>query len=248
MEREKLDLLLIEYRISQNLAVNNCTASSNEVNHLFAMLIKYSSNLLIKNVCFQNCSVTALFMINNTGEISLDNTSFVHNHPKYRQSKVRTSHPGALGIQLNLEESNQTVNIKVTNSIFHYNQSPEIKNVSVLGNSPASFLDRGYGGAMFVEFGGTTCNSSLVIEGTKFTYNTAARGGAVYAYYKDRARNNSIHIMHTKFLGNNADISGGGLNLGCYNSPSTLNVFEVTDCKIIKNTALYGAGLTLYSV
>ena len=234
-----------------NVALVNCTAnfSTNYQIYRFAVLIKSSSNFIFKNVRFENCSTTALMLINNTWQVTLENTSFVHNHPLHRRSnKKMLSHPGAVGIQQDLG-SLEAVHFRIANSIFHYNQSPETKVViSSSEKNHTNFIDRGYGGAIFIEFAGGTSHSSLIIEDSRFTYNVAARGGAIYAYYKGNARNNSIRMLNTKFMGNRADISGGGLNLGCSNSPSAMNVFEVKNCQFINNSALFGAGLTMFSV
>ena len=236
-----------------NLAVGNCAARLIDSQHPyhFAMMIKSSSGLLLRNVRFENCSKnTGLVLVNNVGSVVLDNTSFLENHPKERKFRVPVSHPGAISIQQNHEKNTERVNYKITRSTFHYNQTPEIRNITIIGNSTTpvtDFIDRGYGGALFVEFGGNTTLSSLIIEDSNFTYNTGSRGGGVYAYYKDNAQNNSISIFRSKFLSNNADISGGGVNFGHYNSPSLYNVFTLTDCRFIKNSALFGAGLTFYS-
>ena len=152
------------------------------------------------------------------------------------------SYPGAVSIQQNIGSNQEAVHFRISNSIFYYNQSPI---VSTVVKNYTNFIDRGFGGAMFIEFGGGTSHSSLIIEDSRFTYNTAARGGAIYAYYTNSAWNNSIRIFNTEFKGNSADISGGGLNLGC--TSAMKNVFEVAHSNFISNFALYGAGLTMFS-
>ena len=228
-----------------NVALVNCTAnfSKNYRIYRFAVLIKSSSNFIFKNVRFENSSTTALVLINNTQQVTLENTSFIRNHPKRRRYDLKmVSYPGAVSIQQNLGSNDEAVHFRISNSIFYYNQSPI---VSTVVKNYTNFIDRGFGGAMFIEFGGGTSNSSLIIEDSRFTYNTAARGGAIYAYYTNSAWNNSIRIFNTEFKGNNADISGGGLNLGC--TSAVKNVFEVAHSNFISNFALYGAGLTMFS-
>ncbi len=237
-----------------NLAVFNCSTHLDEDQHPhnFSMLIRSSSDLLLRNVRFENCTGnTALALINNTGIVELDNTSFLENHPEKRKYHVEKSYPGAISIQQNHNQTTERVSYKITRCWFSHNKTPKTREVVTIENStkpPTDFVYRGYGGALFVEFGGSTTQSSLVVEDSNFTYNAAARGGGVYAYYKDSAQNNSIAILRSKFLENNAEISGGGVNLGHYNSPSLHNTFQLTDCKFIKNTALFGAGLTFYSI
>lgn len=65
----------------------------------------------------------------------------------------------------------------------------------------------------------------------------------VYAYFNDSTKNNS----KTTFVGNHGEVSGGAINIAHYNSPASLNIFELTECKFTNNSALVGAGLTFYS-
>ena len=236
-----------------NVALVKCTANFSENHRVYrsAMMIKSSSNFILKNVRFENCSTTALVLINNTRQVTLENTSFVQYHTKHRKFNVQVlSYPGALSIQQNLGSNQEGIHVRISDSIFHHNQSPQT-NFQVASSSAryhTNFLDRGYGGAVFIEFGGETSHSSLVVENSIFTSNIAARGGAVYAYYKNHARNNSIRMLSIKFIKNSADVSGGALNLGCSSPPSAMNVFEVRSCEFINNSALFGAGLAIFFV
>ena len=70
-----------------NVALVNCTANftKNYRIYRFAVLIKSSSNFIFNNVRFENSSTTALVLINNTRQVTLENTSFIRNHLKHRR-------------------------------------------------------------------------------------------------------------------------------------------------------------------
>ena len=234
----------------QNIAVINCTVSprSNSFPHNFAMLIQLSEEITLKQVLFKNCSNTALVLVNNRGEVLLDHTAFVNNHNHLRPRKaphnmVNFSHPGALSIQQN----KWTTHIIITDSDFYYNESPKLLRDYAFIKT-RKYIKYGYGGAVFVEFGGSTSESSISIVKSNFTYNTATKGGGIFGYFNDHAHNNSIHIWRCMFTANDGDISGGGVNLG-YGSPTAIqNTIQITDCCFVKNSCLYGAGLTIFSV
>jgi hypothetical protein len=227
-----------------NLTLVNCTANFERRS---AMLINSSSNFTLENMHFENSSATALMLLNNTEHVLLDNVFFVGNsYPRMNNSSV--SHPGALSIQQQLVTHKQ-VHFRITNSVFRYNQSPELQDDDlILSRQHFEFVKRGYGGAIFVEFSGSTSNCSLIVDRTHFINNSAVRGGAMYAYIKDESRSNRILILNSMFMGNRARLTGGGINLGISASPSAMNTFEICDCTYVNNSALIGAGLSIFSV
>lgn len=240
-----------------NLAIINCTARRDPKEHFFnsAMFIQSSSNILLENAHFQNCTSTAVVLYNNKNYVMLRDSSFVHNHKVsiQRNDPSNISHSGALSILHNSSNSGPSCIVIIMNCIFHYNQAPYTnKVIESYGSSSAketSFRDRGYGGAIFIEIGGYTSGNSIIIHHSNFTCNTANRGGAVYAYIENNAQNNNIYFNNSIFFNNTADISGGGLNVGYFNNQniSSMNAIVITECKFISNTASSGAGLTFYS-
>lgn len=101
---------------------------------------------------------------------------------------------------------------------------------------------------MFIWIGGNTTGSLVTIQNSTFTRNRAIRGAGVYAFYEQDALNNKIAIINSNFTLNEAKLSGGGVNIGFNNPPSAKNVFVISNCIYNNNIALYGAGLTIYSV
>ena len=233
-----------------HLAVPNCSAPNREIHFSrLAMLVNSSRNVSFMHARFEHCSYTALSLANNSGRVSIVSTSFLYNmrytHLRRNQT-VNTSYPAALAIQLhNVYRALYTI----TECTFLNNESPKSPTKPVYSETDQQtyFEYRGFGGGMFLEFGGNTSKSSVIIQSCSFASNRARRGGGIYALYKDASSNNSFLILDSNFTGNNADISGGGVNFGHYNAPSNNNTILIFDCNFTNNSALYGGGLTVYS-
>ena len=204
-----------------NISIVNCTANYSSITtQKFALLVHLSGNILIQDACFQHCNQTPVILLNNHHAVAIDNTTFADNHSQKKRmnTAVRSSYPGALSIIQTA--SRFSVTYKISSSVFRNNMSPR----TIHNNKNSTlFKSRGYGGAVFVEIGGNTSGSTFIFERSNFTYNVGTRGGGVYAYFTDNAHGNTISFSQCEFHGNNADISGGGLNIGFYTSSSLQN-------------------------
>lgn len=159
----------------------------------------------------------------------------------------KDQHPGAVSILQNVEDESQAVHYTIVGTLFNRNTSP-IRNSSTSEYRGSNFKDRGYGGAVFVEFGRNTSESSVTISQSNFTNNSAIRGAGIYAYYQQNAQRNNITIVHCVFSGNQADVSGGGVNIGFFNNPTRLNTFAISHCSFNNNFGFVGSGLAVYSI
>ena len=225
-----------------NISIANCTASYSSITtQKFALLVHFSGNVIIQDASFQLCIHTPVIFLNNYHAVKMENASFIENHGPKKYKKVQTSFPGALSIIQG--GTLDYVNYSISSTVFVYNEPPR----TMYTNYSTNYKTLGYGGAVFVEFGGNTSKSTLTFERTNFTNNTGACGGGVHAYFTDNAHENTINFSQGKCFGNTAYISGGGLNIGFYNSPSQQNEFTVSGCVFKKNKALIGGGLALYS-
>ncbi len=231
-----------------NISVVNCTAAYTGItSQNFALLVHSSTNVAIRGASFRQCNCTAVLFLDNYHKVTIERSTFTDNHipGKRKNYRSRLSNPGALSIVQNGTE-NISVHYNISTSIFHYNFVPITSNVAYVNNS-AMFRYRGYGGAVFIEFGGYTRGSVATIYNTNFTYNTGTRGGGIYAYYTHSASENRIIILNCLFLGNNADLSGGGVNIGFYSPASLQNGFLLKACRFVNNSALYGGGMSIFS-
>ena len=239
-----------------SLIIRNCTLQYNitEESYHFAMLVLESSDILLRNVHFEKCSQTAFLLANNAGEVRIENSSFIKNTFRQLPRQKDKLYSSAITILEDTVNSTKTVNYSINSSAFSRNDvilTKSVINIPLVtsnGSELMLFRNRGYGGGVFVEFGGETTNSSVAISHSTFTGNRAVRGGGVYAYYTQSACKNLITITHSNFTHNEAKFSGGGVNIGFRNSPSLKNVFQIDSCNFSNNEASYGAALTIYSI
>lgn len=162
-----------------DLTVNNCTVDYNQSGEsiYFSMLIRKSSNAILMSVHFKNHSKTALVLENNMGQIMIKNSSFINYlKPLCNNNTSEKSYPGALSILQNTKDASQTVAYTITGSLFHKNASP-FRDIFANDYEESAFRNRGYGGAVFIEFGGNTTQSSVTISHSIFSDNCAISGG-----------------------------------------------------------------------
>lgn len=237
-----------------SLALVNCSGKFSKLyTYRFGFLIQASSGIAMVNAHFKNCSTTALVFSNNKGKVALNNTSFIYNlrpHGPGYYKYPKTSYPSAISIEQNVPDGTSSVHYLISNSLFDHNICPKTKLVSDYDtvDESYSFRESGYGGALYIEFGGSTNGSCVIVESTNFSYNTGERGGAVYAYFRQNASHNRVQIVHSRFYRNNANTCGAGISTGFFNSPSLMNDVVVSECLFIENTALIAAGMRIYSV
>ena len=239
-----------------HLTIINCARQYGQELYQYssAMLITTTINIQLMDVKFTNCTSTALVFLNNGGQVTIKNAAFGYNpmfSHRSHQQHVNISYPGAINIEQTIMVNKSAVNYSISNCSFNHNKSPPKKNYVMHNfsmNDPIKFRGYGYGGALFIVFGGNVNGSSFIIQDTNFTNNTGSRGGGVYAYYEGNASDNTICMQNLLFEGNGADVSGGGLNVGYYNSVSLRNSIYINQCRFINNHALFGAGLSIFSI
>ena len=239
------------------LSIMNCNAECG--GQYFAMLITLTSNVVLKNVhfeCFPCCNgSTALVLQNNHGRVIIQNSSFgddsmldyLRNPHHGNHYLLNSSYTGGISIDQTL---NDIVNYSIIECSFHNNTAPVHEDHPAFPDNNyqkthEKLRGRGYGGGIFIFFGGSASNSTLSIRGANFINNNGKKGGAIYAYFGDHAMDNNISIRSTLFEKNHANISGGGVSITYYNSQCLNNKVFISECKFFHNHATVGAGISI---
>ena len=227
----------------EDITVKNCTTVKNyttqEPHYYYssAMLIIFTDNIQLINVHFINCTKTALVFLDNSNLVNISNCTFKNNR--------MTSFPGAISIEHAIE---LPVHYNFSECLFDGNESPPPYNTVRNKNGPIIFRGLGYGGAVFIGFGGNANESTVTIQHTNFTNSIGKRGGGLYVYYEGNATNNFVSVEKSIFKKNVANISGGGFQFGFYTQPSQMNSFFIVRCSFTENFASFGAGLSIFSI
>ena len=230
------------------LAVMNCsTRCDSNYCYNFAMFIASSSNIMIEKVHFETryyYDNTALVLLNNHGQVSLCNSSFEGNRMLYHK-KSHYRYSGAINI---VQTDDAAANFDITVCSFIHNKAQHRVIGNISEKHPILFGGRGFGGAIFIVFGENAIGNYLSIHHSNFTRNRAVRGGAIYAYFEGNAESNGISIKHSIFEQNKASVSGGALTFGYHDSTSQNNTIFLSESNFTNNYAIFGAGVSIYSV
>ena len=243
----------------RKLTIMNCSVSKN-----FTDTFPYQSGLIIINttgINMQNIFVVenngfGVVLINNEGVININSSLFSNNSldPTLDHihggggmfiivsacSPISTQCP--THVHLTIGDGNYTI----LNSNFTHNS--RIK-PNITGQWTVS-----YGGGLNIFLRWGSEENVFQILNSLFDSNTAVGGGGMGLAIRDTANNNKITIDNCCFHYNNGSEyggGGGGIKVSIYainqiNSPYN-NTIIINKCNFIANTAIYGAGTSLFA-
>jgi len=222
----------------QNLVLLYCNVSDDPGIGAYALAIIDSKHVLIKTVTINNSTNTAIHMVNCNGTMKLWNVTLQGNgHGDLRDDSNKTYAAG-----IHIVQDSESVHYDIVDCHFTHNAAPH----RTKGNNRA-LINTGYGGAMYVTFGGTSNGSSLTITRSSFSTNSGLRGAGLYVYFNDSADNNRVNIQGgCNFSCNYAVEWGGAVSVG-FSDPTASNEVTVSDCTLDHNNANFGAGITIFS-
>ena len=215
-----------------------------------AVFLDKSSNIFIYNISINNSNGAGLVMLNASGRVEVNDSSFFHNgalkiYQHFRDPGNHTHYIcGGGGIHLSLLEN-------ITESVYI------IKNCNFNGNFKYTLPSKvipgmGNGGGLQLRFDYNTTNTTSHIINCTFYNNSAQWGGGAFVGILKSAKNNKVNISNSSFERNEAfSRGGGGLDLGLYEfdnaSQPMNNTILLYNCSIVSNLAIYGGGNTVFS-
>ena len=221
----------------QNLWLVRCNVYNDPGIGMYALAIINSKDVLIIGVNVTKSPNTAIHMVNCTGPIHLWDVTLHGNGHEEMEEENRTYAAG-----INIVQNRESARYDMLDCQLINNSAPS--NTSGK-NVPQRNI--GYGGAMYVHFGGTTNASSLSIKRSSFIGNTGLRGAGLYVYFKDKAKNSQVSILNDSSFSDNCAVEwGGALSIG-FNDPIANNEVTVSDCILDHNIAKFGAGMSIFS-
>lgn len=204
-----------------------------------AIFLNNDCQVDIKDVHVRDSNGSGLALVNITGTITVNKSSFIRN-------TVMNGFGGGVHLTVTSTSSSK---IEFTHSNFTKNKA-----------APFNYTLQGFeghitrGGGMYVYYGKNSFKVPVHIENCVFCGNVAHWGSGLFCAFDDNASSNVLCVYHTKFIENTGElnyfkaastVSGGGAAIAIYNATS--NTVHISNCAFIHNKALWGGGLIFYS-
>ncbi len=209
-------------------------------------------NITMNEISVAKSNGFGVSIINSHGEIEINESSFLNN-----SFVVSVDKYGGGGMLILLIRDNTTNefssvendmkgNYSIMRSCFNNNM------LTMPTNAP-QWYHLAYGGGLNVLLSHNATTTYVFISGCNFTNNTSLGGGGMAANLRQGVLNNTVLIEKSSFCNNNGSFDrrggGGGLMITVSSSStdnfSMGNVFNITDCLFLNNTARYGGGVSV---
>jgi predicted outer membrane repeat protein len=233
----------------------------------------WCENISMSNVIVSNSpNATGVVIYDTNGTNTFSNSNFTSNavtdgshYPGGGGVYVEHTYckPGILSCDIPTSERNKGANYTFLSCDFSYNRATNLDprdNFTYVFPYKEDHQSFGRGGGLSFYIRGDASDIKLIVNDSHFYNNVAKWGGGLNVDLQDNANGNNILIKNSTFHNNVCPFTilngtaGGGMRLTHYvygynNSiPKTamLDNFEVDHCEFVNNSALNGAGMSVY--
>ena len=240
------------------LNISGCSMLHQMSGHYYrsGFIMNTTTDILLSNVAISNNIGTGLLLINETGNIKIQDSVFSNNSIPYalQRNGSNAVHGGAGLVILisaceitakNCSHFSASGNYSIRGTLFH-------NNTVNLTNTNSRYWFLSYGGGLGILLILNVQGNTFNIEESNFISNAAFTGGGMVWHCDKFCQNNDMNLSRCSFSNNyvSANDSGGGaLSMGIepyFRNVSNNNNIKVTKATFSSNTGYYAAGVLIY--